>query len=179
MHVARGRGARPPPTSPRATCGLAIVSDDGAQRTRIATDVANPSWSPDGQHLVVEHGDGLAIVAAAGGAPQPVAGSRGLFGPAWSPDGRTLAAAREREGATEIMVLPAAGGEPRAIVTGGFNVAPAWSPDGSQLAFSRLAGSTELMVVGADGSGLRRITGDGFAPAWAPDGSRHRVRRPT
>ena len=50
-----------------------------------------------------------------------------------------------------------------------------WSPDGKRLLFA--AGSeaqTELWVVRADGSGLRRLTANSAretTPSWSPDGS--------
>jgi predicted Ser/Thr protein kinase len=54
---------------------------------------------------------------------------------------------------------------------------PRWSPDRKQIAFTRNVGPTtnELWVVGADGSGLRRITDivDGRTrSAWSPDGKK-------
>jgi len=50
---------------------------------------------------------------------------------------------------------------------------PAWSADGRALVFQRaVSGDLELFTVGADGTGLRRITHrgrDDFLPAWSPD----------
>ncbi len=55
---------------------------------------------------------------------------------------------------------------------------PVWSPDGRWLAFSRgdLAQLSEVYVVRADGSGLRKVT-DGYGPAWSPGGARLVVTR--
>jgi Tol biopolymer transport system component len=50
---------------------------------------------------------------------------------------------------------------------------PAWSPDGTQVAFVRGGGEVpQLMIMGADGSGLRRVpvTSHG-RPVWSPDGT--------
>ena len=55
-----------------------------------------------------------------------------------------------------------------------------WSPDGHALAFAAAVSGergeelTDVFVVGADGSGLRRLTSTGRAtqPLWAPDGSK-------
>lgn len=53
---------------------------------------------------------------------------------------------------------------------------PVWSPDGTQIAFqSERSGNTDVYVMNADGSNLRRLTGgdvfDGH-PTWSPDGTR-------
>ena len=55
---------------------------------------------------------------------------------------------------------------------------PDWSPDGKKIAFvaSTVPGYTPprtLYVMNADGSGVRALTGPGFAadwPSWSPDG---------
>jgi hypothetical protein len=65
----------------------------------------------------------------------------------------------------------------------GMNETPRWSPDGRQLLFARQVISPEapgmwtsaaIYAIGADGTGLRRITPAGmvaFAPSWSPDGT--------
>jgi len=45
----------------------------------------------------------------------------------------------------------------------------AWSPDGSRLAFD---GPDGIWVIGADGSGLRKLIPSAANPRWSPDGSR-------
>jgi Tol biopolymer transport system component len=48
-----------------------------------------------------------------------------------------------------------------------------WSPDGTRLAFENyVSGDADIFVVGADGSGLRRLTadpGDELRPRWVDD----------
>jgi Tol biopolymer transport system component len=72
----------------------------------------------------------------------------------------------------------------RATGQNGVRVVPAhlaWSPGGNWLAFTGVVGrnagrvdesATDLFVVRADGSGLRRVThtGSASAPVWSPDG---------
>ena len=60
------------------------------------------------------------------------------------------------------------------------NINPSWSPDGRQLVFqSERTGTSQLYVIGADGTGERRLTwsgADDTHPAWSPDGRADRVR---
>jgi len=57
-----------------------------------------------------------------------------------------------------------------------YEVEPAWSPDGTKIAFSsRRSGSFDIHVMGADGTGARRLTAtkeDDSHPSWSPDGGR-------
>jgi TolB protein len=59
---------------------------------------------------------------------------------------------------------------------GAGNQHPTWSPDGTKIAFaSTRAGTPQLWVMGANGSGATQLTqGAGFvgSPAWSPDGTR-------
>jgi Tol biopolymer transport system component len=64
-----------------------------------------------------------------------------------------------------------------------FQIEPAWSPDGSRIAFaSKRAGSFDLYVMNADGTGTRRLTtapADEGHPTWSPDGERIAFSRGT
>ncbi len=109
---------------------------------------------------------------------------------ALSPDGKVLAFVSSRSGQADIWILELATKKLRNLTNhpaGDFR--PAWSPDGEWIAFSTdrdsrkpigisgfsLWHSTEIYVVRADGSKLRRVThADAFAgsPSWSTDGKR-------
>jgi len=85
---------------------------------------------------------------------------------------------RSGRGAT-IHLLPDSGGVPQPIGPDSvpFQAAPDWHPDGLRLAFSGGPNPllTDLYVIGADGSDLRRLTFGGQmdrCPQWSPDGTR-------
>ena len=116
--------------------------------------------------------------------------------PTLSPDGTHLAFVSTRDGNPDLFVMPFAPGNPNAEAQavnitddpyGDFN--PAFSPDGSQIAFSsnravfrrwnplRLVPGaqtvTDIYVVAADGSNLRRVVSAlaaSGAPAWTEEG---------
>jgi Tol biopolymer transport system component len=56
-----------------------------------------------------------------------------------------------------------------------FQIDPAWSPDGAMIAFaSRRAGTFDIYVMNADGTGTRALTStkeNDSHPTWSPDGS--------
>jgi Tol biopolymer transport system component len=114
---------------------------------------------------------------------------------ALSPDGKSLAFVSSRSGQADIWILDLATRTLRNLTNhpaGDFR--PSWSPDGQWLAFSsdrdsthpRATGgfatlhSTEVYLVAADGSGVRRITKDQAivgGASWSPDGNRLAVHQ--
>ena len=129
---------------------LVTVNPDGSERNPIAggPSYGSPEWSPDRSQIVF-----ASYVANAG------------------PDG---------VGGPCVWVVNADGTGARRVTRGPcYDSAPAWSPEGRQIAFTRSRGSgQQLYVIGADGSGLRRLSGRvaaGGADAsqgWSPDGKR-------
>ncbi|HXD49958.1 MAG TPA: BamA/TamA family outer membrane protein [Gemmatimonadaceae bacterium] len=96
---------------------------------------------------------------------------------AFSPDGRTIAVTAERHGRDLLYLFDV---HTRKIVRRldfGLESAtgPSWSPDGRRLVFSGSKGGiSDLYMVNADGTGLRRLTNDPFGdfqPQWSPDGA--------
>jgi Tol biopolymer transport system component len=106
------------------------------------------------------------------------------------PDRSQIAVVRSVTGnppRTDIIVMDSSGRQRHILVRAagrkGVGVAvapPAWSPDGHWFVFTGVVGRhakrveqpTDIFVVRADGSGLRRLTRTGSAgePVWSPDG---------
>ena len=95
----------------------------------------------------------------------------------WSADGKYIAMAAKRGPRDDILIVDVARNrEARRIQVPLSGVTtPAWSPDGQQLVFSGYDGGlSDLYLVNADGTNLRRLTHDRYAdlhPVWSPDGS--------
>ena len=78
----------------------------------------------------------------------------------------------------QLFTAATTGADRKRVATFDVRGRPAYSPDGSQLLFSAALGDGSvgrygLYIVGADGSGLHRISVPRFAdvdPAWSPDG---------
>jgi Tol biopolymer transport system component len=99
----------------------------------------------------------------------------------WSPNDRNLAFSAKLEGSLlpQLVLVSLDRGEAHSIGPADLDARdPTWSPDGRDIAFKRANPEAGLWIIGADGSGLRRlttVTGSGEAfrrPAWSPDGRR-------
>jgi Tol biopolymer transport system component len=153
--------------------------------------VWNPSWSPDGQWLVVSGGPGFAPaearvdlwrVAADGSQPvnltadSPANDASGEI----SPDGKWIVFRSGRSGQMDLHLMDADGANVRRLTDDpAVDTMPSFSPDGRQVAFaSTRTGNHEIFVLTLDESGEvvgepRQITdspGFDVHPAWSPDG---------
>ncbi len=95
---------------------------------------------------------------------------------AFSPDGRLFAIAAKNGPRDDLVILDVDKNREVRRIKVALNgiLTPTWSPDGKQIAFTGFDGGlSDLFVVNADGSDLRRLTNDKEAdlePAWSPDG---------
>ena len=109
----------------------------------------------------------------------------------WSPDGGRLAVVESASsifdpavGRSDILVMNADGSDVRRVTQsapGEYAGGPSWSPDGSTIAFhvavmpsllTLVVERSDVFAVGADGTGLVRLTDDGRSsqPAWRQGG---------
>src|SRR5207245_1300928 len=94
----------------------------------------------------------------------------------YSPDGRLFAIAVKHRDRDDLVIIDARRGRELRRIQIALNglTTPSWSPDGSQLGFTGYDGGlSDLFIINADGTNLRRLTNDKYAdlqPSWSPDG---------
>jgi Tol biopolymer transport system component len=174
---------------------LMAVRPDGSglhSLTRQAGNNGFPSFSPDGRQLVFRSGRGgdknLYLMASDGtGLKQLTRGKWTDTMCNWSRAGDLIAFASDRDGDFDIrLIRPDGSGLRKLIGGGGRNNHPYFSPDGQWVVFtSQRAGYSaeevslpfqfqpygDLFAVRLDGTGLLRLTHNGFeegTPAWGP-----------
>jgi TolB protein len=139
-----------------------------------------PAWSRDGSRLAYVRGGALYVARADGSGEHRVVAPP-ADSPSWSPDGKRIVFSTGRD----IVVVRLADGRRMRLAHGAkpylLNVTPSYSPDGARIAFARSldAYNTDIFVMRADGTQLRRVTrspasdstfGEEHGPAWSPDG---------
>jgi Tol biopolymer transport system component len=168
---------------------LYVVKLSTGESTRIAENVSEASWSPNGKELA-------AVQASPGGARliriRPD-GSQGrtlhrfrlgsASQPKWSPSGREIVFAHRRAARSDIERVQVDTGKVRIVTRPGpyFDSSPEWSPDGSRISLTRhllSRGSKSLAQLAvADRVGrnlviLRNATlrwgSDPVVPQWRP-----------
>jgi Tol biopolymer transport system component len=176
-------------------CDLWSMRSDGTHQRRLThtahLDEAVPGWSPDGKEIVFqvlrpdgddETGMGIWVIGSDGGGRRRL--TSGGTWPSWSPSGTEIAFTDydPETGADSIFVVPSSGGKPTDLSTdrtdpGVSDFQPDWSPDGTQIIFASDRPNTfgsDLWLMNADGSDVRRVTDTGdleeYDPTWSPDG---------
>lgn len=130
--------------------------------------------APSGRLVVADEGD-LFVVNADGSGRRVLIRADGMqFDADWSPDGRRIVYRDSPgdEGDELYSVSEDGSGAVNMTHDPAGDWSPAWSPDGVRIAFaSDREGELRIFVMGADGSGVRRVTEIwGEYPAWSPDG---------
>ncbi len=165
-----------------------LMNPDGTSKRNVTNDSAHnlePSWSPDGARIaytsiqVIGATRDVWVMNADGSGKANLTPSTPTSTneePAWSSDGSKIAFTSDRDGASDIFVMNVRGSGLTNLTKSATSIdtEAAWSPDSSAIAFisDRSGSSTELYVMGADGSVVRRLTTamSAYQPAWSPDG---------
>jgi Tol biopolymer transport system component len=173
---------------------LYTMNPDGRGVARLSNSLdsdVDPAWSPGREQI--------AFASTRGGSFQRIytmnadgSGIRQLTNnggpdksPAWSPDGSKIAFTHvemHHSGmehaffSTDIYLINTNGSDLVRLTRTGHESSAAWSPDGSKIAFeSTRDGNSEIYLMGADGSGITRLThraANDYDPAWSPDGTK-------
>lgn len=173
-------------SSPKVHLYVMNANGTGVVSVSLDSTVTNddrPAWSPDGTRLSFEStrdGDGeIYLMNTDGtGVVQLTNDSTTDARAAWAPDGSRIAfmSARQGPGLTRIYLMDSTGANVVQLTPDSLTADfPYWSPDGAQLAFAAYgaAAVTEIYVINANGSGLRRIAtpppGSFLrSPSWRP-----------
>lgn len=157
---------------------LFALSLDGGPTRELAATLANesgPALSPDGRTLAFTGAIAgryeLVLADPDGGNRRALTDDASYDAdPAWSPDGKRIAWVS----GNRLQVAEVADRSVRTVSIGTNLADPAWSQDGRKLAF---VDGTYLNVVGADGTGLRRLAANVGSPSWSPDATTLVVHR--
>jgi TolB protein len=150
----------------------AVTGQPGIARTKIAFKLATGQRNKLGQNIseiYVSDYDGANPVQLTEDGSITVA-------PAWVPGRLKLYYASYRGGSGPAINVHDLTTGNRTVVAAhaGSNISPSVSPDGSKIAMIlSKAGSPDLWVANADGSGLKQLTktrGSEASPTWSPDG---------
>jgi Tol biopolymer transport system component len=179
-------------------CSIALMNADGSGLTDLAAGPRGcdnqPSFTPDGQHIVFVHYDEakdverIALMNLDGSGRHDIRSPwrNGVTDPNVSPDGTTITFVRlKEEGKLQaLFAMRPDGSKLRRLTPYGWGVAIKhdWSPDGTRIALTTNAdfarpGSANLITIrpsGAIATRLTRFRGgkkNAFAGSFSPDGT--------
>jgi Tol biopolymer transport system component len=182
---------------------LYLINADGSGLTNLTHTPGfhdHHAWSPDGSRIAFIRGlesivggqrsidyNIFVINIDGSGETRLTDDPQDDFSPVWAPDGSKLAFSRSFAGGSapptgNIWIMNPDGSVQVNLtrfteegVSGG---GPVWSPSGDRIAFTSggPVSLTDILVVNANGSGVRNLTNttalSEFGPAWSPDGSK-------
>jgi len=131
--------------------------------------------APDHDQLFTVRSDGT-------GKQQITRGAASSLKADWAPNGRSLVYELDRANTAGIALISSDGTSRRILTPTGFQGQPSFSPNGKKVAFERdsAPGDNGVWLIGANGTGLHRLTKNPFArsgecgcdtdPNFSPDG---------
>jgi Tol biopolymer transport system component len=184
--------------------GAYLIQADGSDEQRVVdgTRLKEIAWSPDGSQIAFAINQGsteaseICFFGFCFTIPPLFTGQlwtadlqtgallslpldeRGLHAPTWSPEGDRIVYAGDHGLA---WIHPETLEKGRFSSSSGWDGSPTFSPDGQQIAFmGRVHDHWEILLMHADGSGRRQLTGrhlegqqtpNNVSPTWSPDGN--------
>ncbi|NOZ01194.1 MAG: hypothetical protein GXP54_04815 [Deltaproteobacteria bacterium] len=163
-------------TAPWKRAIISIGMDGSGRRTLISNGSSNmfPRWTPKGRVLYTSFLPGHPSLYI--GKKRLTMDDREYRGAAISPDGGSIVASVNIDGQSDLVLIdPKTGRTTKNLTNSAWDeVQPSWSPGGNMIAFmSSRAGSPQIHVMRADGSGERRLTMAGAyntSPRFGPNG---------
>ena len=159
------------------TTDIWVVDVYAVHEIHLVENGRDPTWSPDGQHLVFlgyrRGNSDLFLIASDGKDEVNLTNSpEKEWNPVRSPDGSQIAYRATGEGKTELRLMDATGKNTQRLtdVEGRSWMDVSWSPDGSWLTFvSGAEGKEAVYIIGINGQNLRKLADGGARfPVWRP-----------
>lgn len=175
--------------NPGGTYDIFVMEADGSGVTRVTDgprDEVEPAWAPGGGRLAYTEEvkrplgkrSALWLKDLATGRAERLAAAfpESAALASFSPAAPLLAFTGKKAPGWDVFVCDLGTGASRPLTLGGHACRPRFSPDGALVAFvsHEADGKGDVWLMGADGSGPRRLTvrdaTSDYSPAWSPDG---------